>query len=106
VAVPNEIKDIRDELNIIRRVFDDRKSIFHRLISICKTVGESQEANGPQNNTDRDDDPKEKTAQTEERMNYCQEWSGLDARIREIKSMGKEIHRTYESVRNSQIQSH
>jgi hypothetical protein len=73
-----DIKDIREELNILLKVLEEQKSITDRLFGTDKHKGL------PLDSTVRD---------------YYLQRSGLDNRTREVKKMDEDAGRTYGLVR-------
>jgi hypothetical protein len=73
-----DIKNIRDELNILLKILEDQKSITDRLFGTEKHKGL------PLGDTVRD---------------YYLQRSGIDNRMREVKKMDEDAGRTYDLVR-------
>lgn len=84
VEVLNEIKDIRDELNIIRRVMEDQDSIWKRLSALYVDADWMKS----------------------HLFNYYEDRNGLEDRIREVSRMDAEAYRTYVSVSETQGSTH
>lgn len=72
IAVLKEIKDIRDELNILNRILEEQKSIADKLFN-----------------------PLNKLRMNPGVQEYYAETSGLERRIQDVKKMDRDAERTY-----------
>lgn len=81
IRLLEEVKDIRDELNILRTIFEDQKALLNKLASLIE---------GP--------NPQGEHTTTDPVVNYYQERCDIDLRIEKVKKMDKDAEKTYQSV--------
>lgn len=81
ITLLEEIKDIRDELNILRSIFEDQRALLNKLLNLI--VVPHPAAEGTKN------DPV---------VHYYRERSDMDLRIEKAKKMDLDAGKTYDSV--------
>jgi hypothetical protein len=83
IKLLEEVKDIRDELNIVKSIFEEQKALLTKLLTVIT-------------------DPKlggSGTVQSDPVLNYYQERSDINLRIEKVKKMEVDITTTYDAVR-------
>lgn len=87
IALLEEVKDIRDELNILRSIFEDQRALLGKLLNL---VAKPQPGGG-------------KSADTDPILHYYQERSDIDLRIEKVEKMDIDATKTYNSVWSYQV---
>lgn len=82
ITLLEEVKDIRDELNILKSIFEDQKDVLEKLFNLVA---------GPRL-------PKEQATDENPILNYYQQRSDIDLRIEKIQKMQMDTTTTYDSV--------
>lgn len=77
IMLLEEIKDIRDELNILKSIFEDQRNLLKKLFTLVRTST---------------------TAQTRVMVDYYQERSDIDLRLEKVNKMEMDAKITYDSV--------
>ncbi|CAG8971164.1 hypothetical protein HYALB_00010139 [Hymenoscyphus albidus] len=82
ITLLEEVKDIRDELNILRSILGEQKSLLNRLLDLVagRQVGDK------------------KAVETDPVLNYYSERSDINMRIKKVKKMDADAATTYASI--------
>jgi hypothetical protein len=85
IELLEETKDIRDELNILRSIFEEQKDLLQKLFSFI-AGSESAPSTG------------QLSPEKDPVLNYYQERSKIDSKIEKIHKMDKDAKTVYDSV--------
>lgn len=82
ITLLEEVKDIRDELNILKSIFEDQKDVLEKLFNLVAGLRLSKEQATDKNPI----------------INYYRQRSDIDLRIEKIQKVQMDTTTTYDSV--------